>query len=199
MYFFFGLGNPGKEFIKTPHNIGFMVLDFLGKKLNSSKWKKKNLSTISKVFLEGEEIFLVKPMTYMNLSGQAVLKFLKEGSLKKEKTLIIYDDINLPFGSLRLKLKGSSGGHKGMESIINAFNSKEIPRLRVGVGPCELDPTIFVLSPFPEEKLSSLETIFSRIFEGLKIYVKDKDKAMQFFNTKINNADLKKKKNTKTP
>lgn len=186
MYFFFGLGNPGKEFQGTPHNVGFEFLDYLLKEYNGPRWKKKNLSLTSEIEIEGERVILVKPITYMNLSGNSVREFLLKDNLKKENLLVILDDLSLPFGSTRLKLKGSAGGHKGLSSILNVFGTLEIPRLRIGVGPKVGDATIFVLTPFPKEKLEILQSLFPDIKKGLEIYLKNKEEAMQYFNTKDN-------------
>jgi PTH1 family peptidyl-tRNA hydrolase len=180
------LGNPEKEFEKTPHNLGFEVLDYLKEEFKGTKWKKKNLSLVSEIYLENELVFLVKPQTFMNLSGEAVKRFLLEGNLNNENCIVIFDDINLPFGKLRLKLKGSSGGHKGMSSIINVFGTNEIPRLRVGIGPRVGDATIYVLTPLNKEKLKIIENLMPYIKEGLLTYLKNKEKAMQYFNTSKN-------------
>ncbi|MEJ5167057.1 MAG: aminoacyl-tRNA hydrolase [Thermoanaerobaculia bacterium] len=186
MYFFFGLGNPGKEFKATPHNVGFEFLDYLLKEYNGPKWKKKNLSLTSEIIIEGERVLLVKPMTYMNLSGNSVKQYILKDDLKKEDFLVILDDLNLPLGRVRLRLKGSSGGHKGLSSILNVFGTLEVPRLRIGIGPKEGDATIFVLTPFPKEKLEALEGLFPDIKKGLEIYLKNKEEAMKYFNTKNN-------------
>lgn len=177
------MGNPKKEFEKTPHNLGFEILDYLKSEFNGSKWKKKNFSLISEVQIENEIVFLVKPLTFMNLSGEAVKKFIQEGDLSNNNCLIILDDLNLPFGKLRLKLKGSSGGHKGMDSVLKAFETNQVPRLRIGIGPKIGDSTIFVLTPLDKEKIKLFESLLPKIKEGLKIYVENKEKAMQYFNT----------------
>lgn len=189
MFFIFGLGNPKTEFKRTPHNIGFEIVDYLREEYQGSKWKKKNLSLVSEIQIEDENVLLIKPLTFMNLSGNAVKIFIKKEGLQKEDCLIIFDDINLSLGKLKLKLKGSSGGHKGMASIINVFETKEIPRLRIGTGPKIADATIFVLTPFSKESWLKIKEIFPKIKEGLKIYIKNKDDAMQFFNTSKNNLN----------
>lgn len=189
MYFFFGLGNPDPEFKKTPHNLGFEILDFLKDEYQGTNWRKKNLSSVSRIFIENEEVVLIKPLTYMNLSGNSVKKFIEEGDLKVENCLVIFDDINLPAGTLRLKLKGSSGGHKGMESIINVFGTREIPRLRIGTGPKIDSAIVYVLTPFSKENWKKILEVFPKIKEGLKMFLKDKESAMQFLNTKLNNEN----------
>lgn len=189
MFFFFGLGNPKAEFKRTPHNIGFEIVDYLREEYQGSKWKKKRLSLISEIQIENENVLLIKPLTFMNLSGNAVNIFIEKDGLQKENCLIIFDDINLSLGKLRLKLKGSSGGHKGMASIINVFGTNEIPRLRIGIGPKVSDATIFVLTPFSKKSWRKIEEIFPKIREGLKIYIKNKNDAMQYFNTFQNNSN----------
>lgn len=186
MYFFFGLGNPGREFKGTPHNVGFEFLDFLLEEYSGTKWKKKNLSLTSEIFINEERVLLIKPMTYMNLSGASVKEFILRDTLKQEDTLIILDDLNLPLGSLRLRLKGSAGGHRGLSSILNVFGSNQVPRLRIGIGPKVGDATIFVLTPFSKENYRLLQSLFPDIKKGLEIYLKDKQEAMQYFNTKNN-------------
>lgn len=187
MLFFFGLGNPGKEFLGTPHNVGFEVLDFLAREFPSTPWKKKNFSLTCEIEMEKERVLLVKPMTYMNLSGNCVREFISKDNLNPLNCLVILDDLNLNLGKLRLKLKGSAGGHRGLSSIIDSFGTKEVPRLRIGIGPKSGDATIYVLTPFSKEKYKIFQDLFPKIKEGLKIYLKNKEEAMQYFNTRENN------------
>ncbi|MEW6040190.1 MAG: aminoacyl-tRNA hydrolase [Elusimicrobiota bacterium] len=148
-----GLGNPGKEYKFTFHNIGFMVLDHLAEK-HSSEFRKKtgtnsHIATIS--FRGNERVVLAKPLTYVNLSGIAVEQIMLKYGIKPQELLVVVDDFALPLGKLRLRLKGSSGGHNGLESIIGVLKTEEFPRLRVGIGPLPsgMDPKDFVLSKCP--------------------------------------------------
>lgn len=129
-----GLGNPGKEYASTRHNIGFMVIDQLSQELNIKVDKIKFKSVIGEGFINTEKVVLAKPQTFMNLSGQAVLDMVQWYKLSPEDILVIYDDLDIPGGKLRLRMKGSAGGHNGMKSIIYLVQSEDIPRLRVGIG-----------------------------------------------------------------
>lgn len=152
-----GLGNPGKEYENTRHNVGFMVIDELAKNLRLKKPQEEALSLLYKTRLGGKEVIFAKPLTYMNNSGAAVFNLLEEYNLSPENMLIVYDDLDLPLGSMRLRLKGSSGGHKGVESIIKYIGTQNFPRLRIGIGrPKKKEDVVkYVLSPFPpdEEKV----------------------------------------------
>jgi len=152
-----GLGNPGREYDNTFHNIGFLVLDHFAEK-NQSGFRKKtgtnSLMAIVDMPTAGgavKRLLLAKPQTYVNLSGIAVEQITSKYGIKPSEMLVICDDFSLPFGKLRLRLKGSSGGHNGLESIIGALGTQEFARLRVGIGPVPagLDPKDFVLSKCP--------------------------------------------------
>ncbi|NPA32722.1 MAG: aminoacyl-tRNA hydrolase, partial [Aquificae bacterium] len=150
-----GLGNPGKEYEKTRHNVGFMVIDELAKNLRLKNPQEVALSHVYKARLGGKEVYLAKPQTYMNNSGVAVYNLLEEFSLSPEQMIVVYDDLDLPLGSMRLRLRGSSGGHRGVESIIKAIGTQNFPRLRIGIGrPKKKEDVVkYVLSPFsPEEE-----------------------------------------------
>jgi len=178
-----GLGNPGEEYRHTPHNLGFLVVDRLKEVYKINFRKKKNFEW-GEFRLGKEKIFVLKPLTYMNLSGKAVVEFLREKKIELENMLVICDDINLPLGKLRLRRKGSDGGHLGLRSIIKELNSQNFPRLRIGIGkPGIEDLTKYVLEKFSsEDKLKvekaiedACEAVFTSLKEGL-------DKAMNKFN-----------------
>jgi PTH1 family peptidyl-tRNA hydrolase len=152
-YLIAGLGNPGKKYHETRHNIGFMVVDFLADKFN--KKFKKNVDTFRSAVFEynSEEIILLKPTTYMNLSGIAVALGVRYYDIVLSNLLVICDDIDLKFGTIRIRAKGSDGGQKGLRSIISNLETKDFARLRIGVGDHFQDAADYVLSPFsPEEK-----------------------------------------------
>ena len=128
-----GLGNIGEEYENTRHNIGFTVLDLLAKE-NNIKFRVDRLASVAEYKIRGKVIILIKPTTYMNLSGKAINYWLQAEKLTKENLLVITDDIALPFGSLRMKGKGSSGGHNGLQNIQDTMNTVEYARLRFGVG-----------------------------------------------------------------
>ncbi len=150
-----GLGNPGREYENTRHNVGFMVIDALVKRLKAKRLGKQCLSELFKGKVLGREVLLAKPLTYMNNSGLAVVNLLEEFSLEPQNMIVVYDDLDLPVGMTRLRLEGSSGGHKGMESIIKNIKTQKFPRLRIGIGrPKRKDQVVnYVLSPFdPDQK-----------------------------------------------
>ena len=149
-----GLGNPGKEYAKTRHNSGFMVMDLLAQHNQIEIDKKKWHARIAKVKLHGEDVILAKPETYMNESGKSIAEIVRFYDIAPEDIMIIHDDMDLPTGSLRIRKNGSSGGQKGMKSIIQAIGTSEFPRIRVGVGHSkvgnhDLVPD-WVLSPIPK-------------------------------------------------
>lgn len=131
-----GLGNPGKMFELTPHNIGFMLIDYLKKewKKNISNTKKELSSIVSHLQLEQETVLLVQPQTYMNVSGKAIKQLMLKYNIPKDDVLVLVDDINLEPGVFKLKYKGGHGGHNGLRNIIDMLYSKEFKRLRIGVG-----------------------------------------------------------------
>ena len=149
-----GLGNPGKEYSNTRHNAGFLALDIVAKKLNVEINRKAFDSLTGKTMYKGQLVLLMKPQTYMNLSGEAVRKAVNYYQLNPQEDLIvIYDDLDINYGQIRLRSKGSAGGHKGMKSIIANIKTQEIPRIRIGI---EKNPLIltsdYVLGKVEKEK-----------------------------------------------
>ena len=134
MHIVIGLGNPGKEYARTRHNVGFDVVDVLSEKLHISLTKSAMHGLIGEGFAGGEKLLLVKPQTYMNLSGQCVTELVSFYKPEMEQVMVIYDDIDLPLGKVRLRASGSAGTHNGMRSIIGLLGRQDFPRLRVGVG-----------------------------------------------------------------
>jgi peptidyl-tRNA hydrolase, PTH1 family len=127
-----GLGNIGSEYVNTRHNIGFKIVDFLAKKHNVD-FSTMKLGALTEVKLKGRTLFLLKPNTYMNLSGKAVQYWMEKEKIQKDNILIITDDLNLPFGTIRIKPKGSDGGHNGLKSIQSLLNTSDYPRFRFGI------------------------------------------------------------------
>jgi len=145
-----GLGNPGIKFRETRHNLGFEVIDEVAKRLKMRF--KRNLYSKAYIASKGE-VILAKPYTFMNLSGFSVRRLKEKFDISLRDILVICDDLNLPLGKLRLRARGSSGGHKGLSSIITALNSEDFPRLRIGIGRnLEEDFSSFVLSKFSKEE-----------------------------------------------
>lgn len=157
MYCLVGLGNPGTEYQQTRHNAGFLVIDRLAQDNRIDLGRRQFKSIYGKGWLAGREVLLVKPETFMNLSGQAVFSWVNYFKIPLNQVLIIHDDLDLPLGTVRLKPGGSSGGHRGLSSIIELLGTPKIPRLRLGIGrpPQGTAVVDYVLSGFsgPEEEL----------------------------------------------
>jgi len=159
-----GLGNPGREYERTRHNVGWWVLDRVAEKLGFDFSRQKFNALYGEYSSPEGKLFFLKPLTYMNRSGEAVGQFARFFKIQPSEILVVYDDLDLPLGTLRLRLKGSSGGHRGVESVIQALGTKEFPRLRIGIGRPERKEQVvdFVLSPFKEEELPLIEEAVER-------------------------------------
>jgi PTH1 family peptidyl-tRNA hydrolase len=149
-YLIVGLGNPGREYSGSRHNVGFMVVDRLAEKLETSFRKVKMNALTTAVRHNGERIIMIKPQTFMNLSGQAVSSFIRFYKLPLENVLVVYDDVDLPFETLRLKPDGGDAGQRGVGSIIQQLGTKSFPRLRVGIDrpPGRMEVSDYVLQKF---------------------------------------------------
>lgn len=183
-----GLGNPGKRYEKTRHNVGFMVIDEVVRSLKVQKPSEECLSLVYKTNLDGRDVLFAKPQTYMNNSGLAVVNLLEEYDLTPEEMLVVYDDLDLPLGRIRLRLEGSSGGHHGIESIIREIRTEKFPRLRVGIGrPADKNKVVdYVLSPFSEEEEGVLARVLQRASECLLRCVKyNPEESMNFCNAQV--------------
>lgn len=153
-----GLGNPEKKYEETYHNIGFLTLDALAKSFGVKFLKKKFNSLVAEVFYNGQKVLLVKPQTYMNLSGKALLAIKNKYKVENQNFLIVLDDIDLPLGKIRFKTEGSGGTHNGLKSIIEVSKNNQIPRLRIGIGRDEkMDLSDFVLSKIKQSERDVLE------------------------------------------
>lgn len=157
-----GLGNPGIKYKNNRHNVGFMVVEELGKRFRALFKRNFLLSAfLTKIKLDGTGVILIKPRTFMNNSGLCVKRALSRYKVSKADLLVVYDDVDLPQGALRFRKKGSSGGHKGMESIAKALDSQEVNRLRIGIGRIGTnDLTDYVLSDFSLNEQAALEGMF---------------------------------------
>ncbi len=159
MFLIAGLGNPGRQYEMTRHNIGFEVIDYLSKEYNIKVNKIKHKALIGEGFLGTEKVILAKPQTYMNLSGESIREICEYYKLGADQIIIIYDDISIPSGSVRIRAKGSAGGHNGMKSIIYQLESDEFMRLRIGVGAPEhadYDLKDYVLGRFGKEEADDI-------------------------------------------
>ena len=149
-----GLGNPGKEYENTRHNIGYMIIDNF---VNSDNWKKESLAYVLKQTINNENVLFIKPTTYMNLSGQAVQYYLNYYKIDTKDLLVIQDDMDLDIGKVRLKLKSSAGGHNGIKDIIKNIKTYEFFRLKIGISKPTNDTIEFVLGKFPKSDLEILK------------------------------------------
>lgn len=189
MFIIVGLGNPGREYLMTRHNAGFMVIDTLADKYNIDVSEKKHKALVGKGMIEGHKVVLVKPQTYMNLSGESlreVTDFYKVDS--ETEVLVIYDDITLDVGGIRVRKKGSAGGHNGMKSIISHLGTDGFMRIRVGIGekPPKMDLADWVLGHFPKEDLDNLKSGIQDAVEATKMLMDGEvDEAMNRFNRKV--------------
>lgn len=154
MYLIVGLGNPGDKYEKTRHNVGFHAIDLLSDEYGISVDRSKFKSLMGKGRIEGEEAVLMKPMTYMNLSGEAVREAVNFYKLPPENIIVLCDDIDIPFGTIRIKQKGSAGTHNGLKSIVKEIKTEQFPRVKIAVGqrPGYMDLAAFVLSTFSKEE-----------------------------------------------
>ncbi len=183
MYLIVGLGNPGTKYRFTRHNVGFLAIDNIGEAFGIDVNKKDKHYLFGRGSASGEEILLLKPTTYMNLSGKAVLSAFTKYKISPNDLIVIYDDVDLPVGKIRIREKGSSGGHKGVQSIISMVNNNFI-RIRVGIGKDENIPTEkYVLSNFTEEEFDILNQVMLKIPNIIKTILEyGIVKAMNEFN-----------------
>lgn len=181
-----GLGNPGNKYENSRHNVGFMVIDRLASRLGISLSRPFFSSMTGQVYIDNKKILLVKPQTYMNLSGQSVAPIVKWYKLKPDDLLVIYDDMDLPAGSLRIRPKGGSGGHRGMESIIEHLGTNAFPRLRIGIGKPDSDgeDTIdWVLGGFSNREREIIESVKKKAVDAITLFVNEGiNKAMNQYN-----------------
>ena len=188
MYVIVGLGNPGREYEGTRHNVGFMVVDELAEKYNIRINRRRHKAIEGKGIVGGENVVLVKPQTYMNLSGESVRKVIDYYNVdEKSKLIVISDDISLDVGMLRIRKKGSAGGHNGLKNIILHLGHDEFQRVRIGVGekPSGYDLVDHVLGHFDREESELVEESVSRAVEAIEVIMaKGPDAAMNQFNKK---------------
>ena len=187
MYIIAGLGNPGREYDMTRHNIGFEVIDYLADKYNVKVNKLKFKSLFCEIKVGKEKVYLIKPQTFMNLSGEAIREFSAFYKIPVENIIIINDDISLESGKIRLRRKGSAGGHNGLKSIIYQLNSDEFPRIKMGVGAPkheDYDLADYVLGRFTKEEIPVLEDAIIRASKAAEeIITRGIDSAMNKFSS----------------
>jgi PTH1 family peptidyl-tRNA hydrolase len=193
MHLIVGLGNPGKEYEWSRHNAGFLLVDKLAADASASVKRRECRSLVGSALIEGERVRLIKPQTYMNLSGEAVACLIaKSDSETAGKSLIVVsDDLALPFGTIRLRARGSAGGHNGLKSIIAAVGTNEFVRLRIGIQPEHPvgDAKKFVLDEFTRSERRGLKEVLERGAEAVRAVLRDGvAKAMSLYNGEIGNA-----------
>ena len=182
MWLIVGLGNPGKEYEKTRHNVGFLTLDAFARDTHSESFKETFSGLTSEANFEEERIFLLKPLTYMNVSGRAVRELVDYYKIPPLHCMVIHDDIDLSLGQIRIKFDGGDGGHKGVRSIIEQLNSPNFIRIRIGVEK-QSNVTKHVLSGFSKKEKLIIEEAIERGVEAIKMILKDGYiKAMNRFN-----------------
>ena len=187
MYVIAGLGNPGREYEGTRHNVGFMTLDALADKYNIDVREKAFKGLIGKGVIEGNKVILVKPQTYMNLSGECIRQVMDYYKVDPSEFIVIYDDISLVPGGIRIRKKGSAGGHNGIKNIIAHLGTQEFPRVRIGVGekPARMDLADYVLGHFSAEEKKIMEQAVKEAADAVcEIVSEGIDKAMNDHNAK---------------
>lgn len=188
MFAVIGLGNPGMQYETTRHNIGFEVIERLAYENKINVNKKKHHAFIGEGFIGGEKVVLAKPQTYMNLSGQSVIEIMNWYKIDKKNIIIIYDDVSLPIGLLRIRTQGSAGGHNGIKNIIAHLNSQEFLRIKVGVGekPPGWDLADYVLSRFTKEEIGQIVESVKNASDAIETILKEGTmQAMNKFNQKV--------------
>ncbi len=168
-----GLGNPGREYRNNRHNVGFMLLDRLAVKFDARFTRLQSQALVTLCAWEGRTITLAKPQTFMNLSGRAIRGLVRFYKLPLEALLVIYDDLDLPLGTIRLRPDGSSAGHRGMESIIEHLGTDRFPRLRLGIGrpPGRMDAREYVLQDFADEEMPVVSGMLNRAAEATLTWI----------------------------
>ena len=187
MYLIVGLGNPGAKYAHTRHNVGFDVLAALSKKLNVSISRERDNALIGECFVGGQKVILALPQTYMNLSGEAVMPLANYFKIPPENLLVVYDDIDLPQGHIRIRKNGSAGTHNGMRSIVGLLGYENFPRLRVGVGQKRegYELADWVLGHYIGEEQEAADKAFETAADAIVDYIENGiESAMRTYNTK---------------
>ncbi|MBO5452796.1 MAG: aminoacyl-tRNA hydrolase [Clostridia bacterium] len=187
MFLIAGLGNPGDKYFATRHNAGFLALDYMAQKYDITVKSAKHKSLLGEGRIAGERVVLLKPQTFMNLSGEAVRSASDWYKIPVENIIVIYDDIDLEVGALRIRPKGSAGGHNGMKSIISHLGSQDFPRFRIGVGskPQGGDLCNHVLGTIPKAEQEVMFKVFERTSDAVEEYIRNGiDSSMNKYNGK---------------
>lgn len=183
MYLVVGLGNPGDEYKNTRHNIGFEAIDIMAEMYNTSIERVKFKGVYGETRIANEKVILLKPTTYMNLSGESVVQFANYYNIPNENIIILYDDISLEVGKMRIREKGSAGGHNGIKSLISCLSTEVFPRVKIGVGKPEHDLVSHVLGKFKDEDMQKLKKVLEASTKAVENIIKEDAKsAMNNFN-----------------
>ena len=178
-----GLGNPGKQYEQTRHNIGFDVIDYMANKYNIDVNREKFKGICGEGFIENKKVILLKPLTYMNLSGESIRELANFYKLEDDERIVVYDDISLDIGRLRIREKGSAGGHNGIKSIIQNLGGDKFPRVKVGVGQPKDNLVNHVLGKFSKEDREHIEKVIPVVSDAIVEIVKnDAKESMNKFN-----------------
>jgi len=180
-----GLGNPGREYKDTRHNIGFMLIDQIAVRLNAQGMRLQSKAIVTSALYQERKILLAKPQTYMNLSGQSVQGLLHFYKIPTENLIVAHDDLDLPLGTIRIRASGGPGGQRGMASTIEQLGTKDFPRLRLGIGrpPGRMDPKDYVLQSFSKDDMTLLPAVLDRAADAVFEFVmKGLNAAMNKFN-----------------
>lgn len=195
MHLIVGLGNPGPQYEQTPHNLGFLTIDRLAAAEGIRVSRPEGGALVGLGKLAGSEVALAKPLSYMNLSGGPVKALLAKYELGPDRLVLVYDELALPWSSLRIRERGSAGGHNGVESVIRSLGTNEFPRVRLGVNPGHkvTDGTGYLLGPFRREQLKELDEFVSRAADAVRLLISDgAAKAMTVYNRRaegLNNEE----------
>lgn len=185
-YLIVGLGNPGRQYQSSRHNIGFMLVSHLAEKLDIAFTRVQSKALVTKTNYQGSSVILAKPQTYMNLSGHAVSPLVRFYKIQLDHLLVVYDDVDLPYGRIRIRPSGGSAGQKGMQSIISQLGTQEFPRMRLGIGrpPGSKGAASYVLRDFSGEDADFLPPILDRGVEAVLTYItEDLTTAMNRYNS----------------
>ena len=184
-YLIIGLGNPGKEYAANRHNVGFMLLSRLAERLGETFSRVESRALLTKAVYQGRRLILAKPQTYMNASGNSVRSLLRFYKVPVQNLLVAFDDVDLPFETIRIRAEGGSGGQKGMQSIIDQLGNETFPRLRIGIGrpPGRMEAADYVLQDFSKAERELLAITLDRAADAVLSFVTDGlDKAMNLYN-----------------
>ena len=187
-YLLIGLGNPGREYRDSRHNVGFMLIDRVAVRLNARGMKVQSKAIVMTAMYEDRKLILAKPQTYMNLSGQSVQGLIHFYKLPLTNVLIAHDDLDIPFGTIRIRPGGGPGGQRGMASTIEQLGTQDFPRLRIGIGrpPGRMDSAAYVLQNFSRDEMKILSDILDRAADAaLEFVVGGLDKAMNKYNGSV--------------